>query len=504
MSCATAMARSIGSRLLPSLRSAPVRLSLAALALLMPAAALFAIFIGSQVNQLLADQTLEILRAELRDLRSQFDRGGLQQLANAVAERSVGQSQNFYRLDHDGGDGGALAGNLPERPQGISTAGGIFSFREAVAGVAHTAVGIAVPVSPEASLVVARTIDDQRAFAAYLQRLAFAGIGLLTLMSLGFGWWSSRRLSSRVADVTTTARSIMEGDFNLRIPVDGSGDEFDELASSLNAMLARIEDLMQALREVSDNIAHDLKTPLTRLRNRAEAALREQASSAHREGLERVIEEADSLIQTFNALLLIARLEAGAIDATRIDCDLAEVVRDVAELYQPVADDAGLELVIEAAHRVPAFVNRQLVGQAVANMIDNAIKYSRGAAGTGEGPVVVTVARMPDGSIEISVADRGPGIPTSDRERATKRFVRLEQSRSQPGTGLGLSLVAAVARLHGGKIRLEDNSPGLRIVFALPLSVHGTAAIPQAGGPNVARPTEAVARSLLHRSSGGP
>lgn len=457
-------------------RSAPIRLSIAALALLMPVAALFAIFIGTQVNELLTDQALNDLSADVRELRSEFDRGGLQRLSSAVTARSIGQSQNLYRLGSITAIGDRIAGNLPERPQGISTAGGILTYRDAADGAQHVAVGIEIPVQSDVSLVVARNIDQQRAFATRLQRSAFLGIGLLTIVSLGFGWWSSHRLSRRVADVTTTARSIMGGDFQKRIPIEGTGDEFDDLASSLNAMLARIEDLMQALKEVSDNIAHDLKTPLTRLRNSAEAALREQSPAAHRNGLERVLEEADGLIQTFNALLLIARLEAGAIDATRVDCDLSELVKDVAELYQPVADDAGLVLSIETPHPAHARVNRQLIGQAVANLIDNAIKYSQAAAPSANRTISVSVARDPTGEIEISVADRGPGIPPRDRDRATKRFVRLEQSRSQPGTGLGLSLVAAVARLHGGAIRLEDNEPGLRVVLTLPTGVQASAA----------------------------
>ncbi len=458
----------------------------------MPVAALFAVFIGAQVNDLLADQALEGLRGEVRELRTEFDRGGLQQLATAVAARSISQSQNLYRLGTTAATDDRIAGNLSERPKDISADGGILTYRDKSDGAQHAAVGIEIPVQAGVSLVVARNIDQQRAFAAWLQKSAFLGIGLLTLVALGFGWWSSRQLSRRIADIATTARSIMDGDFHERIPLDGAGTEFDDLASGLNAMFARIEDLMQALKEVSDNIAHDLKTPLTRLRNSAEAALREQDPTAHRVGLERVIEEADGLIQTFNALLLIARLEAGAVDATRVDCDISELVRDVAELYQPVADDAGLALTIEAVQPLHSCVNRQLIGQAVANMVDNAIKYSQGTVTSAKGSIAVSVASSPSGDIEITVADRGPGIPLRDRERATKRFVRLEQSRSRPGTGLGLSLVAAVARLHGGAIRLEDNEPGLRIVLTLPHGAEAPAA-PGARGFDVATHPDAVA-----------
>lgn len=444
----------------------PIRQALAALAILAPAAALFAGFIGWQVNQLLADRTLDALRGELQTFRSELDRGGLDVLAAAVAARSNAPGKGLYLLT-PADAARPTFGNLEVPPQGVTEHGNLFSVWNMAEARFHTAAGLVVPLPGGGTLLVARDIEDQRDFASSLKRTAFAGVGLLTLIALGLGWAASRRTSRRIADVTTTARSIMDGDFSRRIPRDSSGDEFDRLAASLNMMLGRIADLMQALREVSDNIAHDLKTPLTRLRNRAEAALRDHTPAAHRDGLEKIIEESDGLIQTFNALLLIARLEAGAVDATRITCDITELVGDVADLYQPVADDVGLVIVL--VRPVPEFlsVNRQLVDQAVANMLDNAIKYSAGTPTAASGPVSISVTRLPNKDVEIAVSDHGPGIDAADRERAIKRFVRLEQSRSRPGTGLGLSLVAAVARLHGGTIRLEDNAPGLRIVLVL-------------------------------------
>ena len=208
-------------------------------------------------------------------------------------------------------------------------------------------------------------------------------------------------------------------------------------------------------------------------KTRAEAALRNGDPALAHDGLGRVIEDADELIKTFNALLLIARLEAGALEGSTETFELAELVRDVAELYEPVADDAGMTLVCRADEPALVRANRQLIGQAIANLIDNAIKYgprsdNGGRCSGADISVELTVA---DSEVSISVADRGPGIPASDRERVLKRFVRLEVSRTRPGTGLGLSLVAAVARLHGGRILLEDNAPGLRIVLALPRKV---------------------------------
>ena len=465
---------------------APLRMALMAAALLMPAAALFAYLIGSQVDQLLSDRTLETLRFELQTLRAELDRGGVAALTTAVVKRSDSAGAGLYRLTI--GEGHSPVGNLEDMPDGVQSAGGVFKVRNAKDQSWHAAVGLVVPVPGGGSLLVARDMEDQRAFAETLRRAAFGSVAVLSLIALAIGWLASRRDLKRIAGVTATSRSIMAGDLARRIPRDHSGDELDLLSANLNVMLARIEELMQSLREVSDNIAHDLKTPLTRLRNRAEAALRdERGLAAYRDGLEKTIEEADGLIQTFNALLLIARLEAGAVDSTRVDCDLAALVTDVAELYQPVADDAGLEIAIDAGQAVHQPVNKQLIGQAVANMIDNAIKYSAATPTASSGPIMVTVRSRSADVVEIAVADRGPGIAEADRERATKRFVRLEQSRSRPGTGLGLSLVSAVARLHSGGLRLEDNSPGLRVVLTLgreanaPPLVERTPAVDAAG-----------------------
>jgi signal transduction histidine kinase len=232
---------------------------------------------------------------------------------------------------------------------------------------------------------------------------------------------------------------------------------------------------------VSDNIAHDLKTPLTRLRNRAEAALRSSGNDAdYRAALEATIDESDALIRTFNALLMIARAESGQARDNMTEFDAGEIARDVGELYEPLADEEGMSLkVVEAAGTLPVHGNRELVSQALANLIDNAIKYAalRGPAAraadenkatNGVIPEIMISTRGAGDRIEFSVADTGPGIPEHERAHAVERFARLESSRSLPGSGLGLSLASAVASLHGGELRLEDNSPGLRAVLALP------------------------------------
>jgi len=223
------------------------------------------------------------------------------------------------------------------------------------------------------------------------------------------------------------------------------------------------------VKQVSDNIAHDLKTPLTRLRNQAEEALRASKSEAdYRAALEATIDESDALIRTFDALLMISRAEAGEVRTHMADFDAADVANSVGELYEPLAEEKGLKFVVETDPPLPCHGNRELIGQALANLVDNAIKHGEPVTPGIEGEVRVN-SRLQGGRILLTVADRGPGIPDGDRKRVLERFVRLETSRSRPGAGLGLSLAAAVAHLHGGDLLLEDNNPGLRATLAIPV-----------------------------------
>jgi signal transduction histidine kinase len=291
------------------------------------------------------------------------------------------------------------------------------------------------------------------------------------VLGLGFlgGLFVTKRVLRRIDAMTDTTQFIMAGHLEGRLPLAGTGDELDRLAQNLNAMLDRIGVLMSGMRQVSDNIAHDLKTPLTRLRNRADEALRTAKSPDElRAALEANIEDSENLIRVFNALLMIARLEAGNAADILSDIDAAEAARGVAELYDALAEEAGLTFEARIEDTLPMRGNRELLGQAIANLLDNAIKYGAPGSGEGEKPVVVSARRFGREAL-ISVADRGPGIPAADRERVLERFVRLESARTRPGFGLGLSLVAAVARLHGGRLILEDNGPGLRATLALPL-----------------------------------
>lgn len=421
-----------------------------------------------QTNAALTDQVVSELRAETAELTKEAQSATAAALAMRVDARGRSGGHSLYFLSDASGN--KLAGNLPELPRDVvATPGGsVFRF---TAGTSER-VGVAVPIDVPGGghLIVGRDIADQVALAAKIKRTFLWGFGALAIAAIVAGIALGRTVLSRIEAINATTRSIMAGDLSRRIPVSGRGDELDDLSASLNGMLERIEQLMAGLREVSDNIAHDLKTPLNRLRNSAEAALRDtRGTDAYREGLEATIEKADDLIKTFNALLLIARLEAGVVEESAETFDLGRLVSDAAELYEPVAEEAGLTLAIHVDDGLVVRANRQLVSQAVANLVDNAIKYSATTTAANDTTVAVRATRD-RARAEISVSDRGPGIEAKDRERALRRFVRLEKSRTQPGTGLGLSLVAAVARLHNGAVRLEDNEPGLRVVLTLPLA----------------------------------
>jgi signal transduction histidine kinase len=447
------------------------RLAAASAAGFLIVAAIIAGILFWQTNTILTEHVISGLRAEASELAHEAGADGIAALADTIRARSRPDGPDLYFLADAAGQ--KIAGNLNRLPPEITASpqGGVFRYESLAQGRSVSRLGVAMPVEagPDARLVIGRDIEAQLQYAERIKRIFLWGYGVLSLAAILAGLAVGRSVLKRIEAITTTSRSIMAGDLARRIPLQGSRDELDDLAASLNAMLERIEQLMGGLREVSDNIAHDLKTPLNRLRNRAEAALRDaRGSDAYREGLERTIEESDELIKTFNALLLIARLEAGAVEETAARFDLGDLVRDVAELYEPVAEEAGFGLDIAVEDGIEVSANRQLVGQAVANLADNAIKYaSRGTLAKDLRRIEVSVAARGN-SAEIRVADHGPGIAEKDRERALKRFVRLEECRTQPGTGLGLSLVAAVARLHGGAIRLEDNKPGLRAVLTLP------------------------------------
>ena len=459
--------------------STPFRIVVAYLGAFILAAAVIVGFVAWRANELLTANAVEALAAEVSSLNEHLQSGGPPALATVINDRIAEPGSNLYLLSDAAGR--RIVGNLSAMPRDLAVggAGHVFKFKrvsDGPSGRDRLAVAVARSVQGGLTLVVGRDVEDQRRFAATIGYVAFWGVGLLAAIGVGAGVLISRSMLKRIDAVTETSRRIMSGDLSRRIPLDGSGDEIDRLSVGLNAMLGRIEELMLALREVSDNIAHDLKTPLTRLRSRAESALRESSDQDHlRDALTKTMEEADELIKTFNALLLIARLEGGAVAESMQPTDLAAIIGDVAELYEPVAEEAGLSLRVSVPQGLVLTVNRELISQAIANLVDNAVKYGARErhAGQAADAAVDIVVETRDGTVAVIVADHGPGVAPEDRARALQRFVRLEKSRSRPGAGLGLSLVAAVARLHGGSVRLEDNAPGVRAVMEIPRTREG-------------------------------
>ena len=374
--------------------------------------------------------------------------------------------------------GQRIAGNIDSVPDDVLFDPGLHSFgydrsraidEEGDPGGRGTAVVRSVLLDSGLRLVVGRDVVERRGFTAIIIDSFVWGVVGILVFSVIAGLVTALRVLRRIDSISSTASKIMSGNLSERVPVTRRRDEFDALATSLNQMLDRIEQLMQGMKEVTDNVAHDLKTPLNRLRNQAEAALLEGTSEEkRREALEATIAESDKLIRTFNALLMIARAEAGTPSGALLEVDISAVARDVADLYGPVAEEAGLALDAEVTDGLSLKGNRELLGLALVNLVENALKYI--GRQPGEGGRIAIGVREQGGRVLLEVADNGPGIPAADRGRVVQRFVRLETSRTEPGSGLGLSLVAAVARLHRGVLRIEDNAPGVRAVIDLPVA----------------------------------
>lgn len=417
---------------------------------------------------LLERQTDETIRAEVQALADQYRFRGLRGIIDTIQRRAEDDRGSLYLLTDRSGR--RIAGNLGGLPPQAEDEEQWIEFPlDVVRGghkENHVARAFHTYLTGDFDLIVGRDVDALRQFAGIMRVTLLYALAIALVLGLGGGLLMSRNFLRRVDAITAASQSIMGGNLAGRMPVSGSGDELDRLALALNQMLDQIERLMAGMKEVSSNVAHDLKTPLTRIKAMVEAALRSEKPDDYRAALERTVDESDRLLQTFNALLSIARAEAGQARSGLEPADAGLIIADVAELYEPMAEEQGGSLKIETEPGLTVRADRQLLAQALSNLIDNALKYGghedRGADITVKGAVS-------NNQVVISVGDHGIGIAAEDRGRVTERFVRLDTSRARPGNGLGLSLVSGVMKLHEGSLVLEDNNPGLLAKLVLPL-----------------------------------
>ncbi len=410
-------------------------------------------------------QTDATIEAEIRGLEERYRIDGLAGLSRLIARRLAqqqpGDSSVYLLTDHNFQP---LVGNLNRWPTPEPDAEGWLDFHLGRSNAnyrPHRARAKAFLVRGQFHLLVGRDMFELEEMQRTIIRTLIWGVVITLVLALLGGVMFSRGVMRRIDSINRTSKEIMSGDLSRRIPTTGSNDDFDRLADNLNAMLDQTEVLMEEIKRVSDGIAHDLKTPLARLRNRLEL-LRNETDSSQVASVDAALQEADGLLSTFNALLRIARIESRGRREAFDDLDLAAVLGDVVELYEPLADERGQHLRVERVDALPMRGDRDLLFQCIANILDNAIKY------TPSGGCISVSLDAARGCLQI--CDQGPGIPEHAREKVFRRFYRLDASRSTAGSGLGLSLVKAVADLHAIEIELGDNGPGLCVSLRTPAS----------------------------------
>ncbi len=434
-------------------------------------------FLWWATTGLLDEQVEAAIRADGQALVERWDEGGLPALMLTIGQRMSEDVDDDSIYSLNGPDGRRFTGNLDRWPTTVTLPGVVYELPVMRDGVRSQATVYAYDLQGGLRLLVGRDVKGRAQFKRLLPgTLLYATIVVAALALVGSLVMRSlfRRM---VADVSSTAAAISRGELGRRVRRSGRGDEFDAMAEAINNMLDRIGRLMDGVRQVSNAIAHDLRTPITRARARLEDAASHAGTEAElRAAVERAVTDLDAVTSVFQALLRIAEIEAGSRRSAFAEIDLGPLLADLAELYAALAEDHGLTLTLQVPDTLPAYGDRDLLQQAVANLLDNAIKFSPagGHITLSAGPV--------ERQVRIAVTDQGPGIPEPDRARATERFFRGEQARSTPGSGLGLALVQAVATLHEGALLLEDAAPGLRATIMLrsspPADMNAVSSVP--------------------------
>ncbi len=411
---------------------------------------------------------------EVTGLAKIYRQGGIGYLIRTLERRAKAPGANLYVVADPSGR--IVAGNVPLLENGVMSrigwTGRPFSYSrfDDTDDKDHRAVARVLEVPNGMRILVGRDIGEHEGYRNVVRRAfvivlaSMIGLGLLTWLLVG------KRALQRIDSLSRSSKRILAGDRTERLPITGAADEFDRLSENLNQMLDRIFKLDEGLKQMSDNIAHDLKTPITRLRNKAEQALATASDAGSKDqSIVEIIGDCDEIVKTFDALLMISRVESGASVARFSTLNLAELIDDVHELYSPVAEEnnISMKIDIDASHDRDFDISgsRELISQALSNLVDNALKYGhmKGQEQTLELRLVANASNM-----TVSVCDNGPGIPLENRDKALERFVRLDGSRNKSGNGLGLSLVNAIAKLHGGRLELNDNEPGLCACLIFP------------------------------------
>ncbi|MCQ0987616.1 sensor histidine kinase [Jiella marina] len=459
------------ARLRALMRMTAVRLSAVYFLLFAICAVVLVFYVTATASGIVEDQSRATISEELNELAQVYRQGGIIGLVRTIDRRSRQPGASLYLVTD--ATGRIIAGNVENLQPGVLDDAGPTSDAFAYERYAeddddryHLAIAEVVSLPNGMRVLVGRDQSEQVRFRGVVRSALILALALMGLAALIAWFFVGRRALRRLDGVTAASARILAGDLSERLPVTGAGDEFDRLSENLNTLLARISLLQEGLKQVSDNIAHDLRTPLTRLRSKAESALAARPTEAEAgEVLEGLIAESDQMIRTFDAILMISRVEAGSHSVLKSEIDVAEIAADVVDLYEPLAEDAGASLTLEAPPRLLVTGSRELIAQAISNLIDNALKYA--AAPDRRTKIKVAIS---DGGTRwrLAVSDDGPGIPPDKHERVLERFYRLDQSRSMPGSGLGLSLVQAIARVHGGSLVLEDAAPGLTVVLEMP------------------------------------
>lgn len=450
--------------MLPLWRSAGVRLAGVYAVLFAASALALVLFLWWETAALLDRQVDAAIRADAQGLSEQWQDGGLPALVSTIRQRLMENVDDdaIYLLVDD--QGARIAGNLENWPYGVTSANDWYELTVERGGMRSPARVRRFDLPGSAHLLVGRDVRTRIALRHLLTDALFWAMIVLAVLGLAGAVLMTRLFRSMLANVSATATAIAAGDLSHRVRLSGRGDEFDRLAETINDMLDRIARLMDGVRQVSNAIAHDLRTPIARARARLEDAGTHAKSEAElRAAIDRAQADLDHVAEMFQALMRIAEVEAGARRSAFAPLDLAPLLEEVAELYGMLAEERGLVLRQAWPASLPTYGDRGLIQQAVANLVDNAVKFAP------PGSVVRLEAGIGAGALRVAVCDAGPGIPEPDRARATQRFFRGEAARHTPGAGLGLALVAAVASLHGGDLLLEENAPGLRAVLVLPV-----------------------------------